>query len=344
MSDLPRYITDHLEIFSIIGLENFQETCMKALQLKDKLETIKKVVERYTKNDKIDKVLINQGINPSEIEIDIKMFFNDLQQKIINKVEVIRERYKGIEIESLDEDKYCRFRAMTPDKYDNTLLDYMVSYIKSSKEKAEETMKNMLDKLTKMIEDLVNKKLLDATILNEIRNIHDLSKERILYLENYIINNLYNKGINVNGALKKLLDEVSKVSNRLGIESTIINGKNVYVSKIINEISKLDISNIRINQNDIKEGMKDSEKIYEFFMHLKEEMDRLGLILVEIYNNKCVREKYGELVNLTKNMNQINAMMNQRIYDIDGEIAMIINELRNIENIECEESSGLMQT
>jgi len=35
-------------------------------------------------------------------------------------------------------------------------------------------------------------------------------------------------------------------------------------------------------------------------------------------------------------MNQINAMMNQRIYDIDGEIAMIINELRNIENIECE--------
>jgi len=197
-------------------------------------------------------------------------------------------------------------------------------------------MKNMLDKLTKMIEDLVNKKLLDATILNEIRNIHDLSKERILHLENYIINNLYNKGINVNGALKKLLDEVSKVSNRLGIESTIINGKNVYVSKIINEISKLDISNIRINQNDIKEGMKDSEKIYEFFMHLKEEMDRLGLILVEIYNNKCVREKYGELVNLTKNMNQINAMMNQRIYDIDGEIAMIINELRNIENIECE--------
>jgi len=345
MIDLPYYIVENIEAFRIIWMHNFQEIYSNALRLKDDIETVKTVVEHNKKEDKVDKELNRLGIKLYDIEVNLKNLFNDLHQNIINETESIRNMYKGIDLEVLDENKYSKFRAMNPDNYDINLLMYMVSYIKSSKEEAEKIMNKMVNELKDKIEVLVNKRVLsDASVSNdavlrEIKNEKGLSREMIIYLENYIINNLYHKGINLNGALKGLLDEISKVSNNLGISSVKIDGRNEDILKTINKIRNYDISQISINQNDIKKGMEDSERIYEFFINLDKLMVNLGSILVEIYNNGCVRELYGPLENLMEGVRNINAKMNQRIYDIDGEIVMITNELRRIEGIECEDSS-----
>jgi len=339
MIDLPYYIVENIEAIRIIGMDNFQEIHKKALNLKDNIETVKRVVEHNKNWDKVDKELNKLGINLYEIQGHLKNLFNDLHQNIINEIESIRNMYKGIYLEVLDEGKYSRFRAMNPDNYDIYSLMYMISYIKSSKEEAEKIMNEMENKLKDMIEGLFKKGVLNDAILREIKNEEGLSRERILYLENYIINNLYHKGINLNGALKGLLDEISKVSKDLGMSSVKIDGRNEDIFKIIDTIRNYDISQISINQNDIKEGMEDSERIYEFFINLDKFMDILGSILVEIYNNGCVRELYGPLENIMEGVRNIDAMMNQGVYDIDGEIVMITNELRRIEGIECGDSS-----
>jgi len=338
MIDLPYYIVENIEAIRIIG-NNFQEIHKKALNLKDNIETVKRVVEHNRNWDRVDKELNRLGINLYEIQGSLKNLFNDLHQNIINEIESIRNMYKGIYLEVLDEGKYSRFRAMNPDNYDIYSLMYMISYIKSSKEEAEKIMNEMENKLKDMIEGLFKKGVLNDAILREIKNEEGLSREKILYLENYIINNLYHKGINLNGALKGLLDEISKVSKDLGMSSVKIDGRNEDIFKIIDTIRNYDISQISINQNDIKGGMEDSERIYEFFMNLDKFMDILGSVLVEIYNNGCVRELYGPLENIMEGVRKIKAMMNQGLYDIDGEIVMITNELRMIEGIECGDSS-----
>jgi len=339
MIDLPYYIAENIEAIRIIVMDNFQKIYSNALRLKDDIDTVKRVVEHNKKWDKVDKELNKLGINLYEIQNNLKNLFNDLHQNIINEIESIRNMYKGIDLEVLDEYKYSRFRAMNPDNYDINSLMYMISYIKSSKEEAEKIMKEMVNKLKYMIEGLVKKGVLNDAILREIKNEEGLSRERILYLENYIINNLYHKGMNLNGALKGLLNEISKVSRNLGISSVKIDGRNEDILKIIDTIRNYDISQISINQNDIKGGMEDSERIYEFFINLDKFMDILGSILVEIYNNGCVRDLYGPLENLMEGVRKIKAMMNRGVYDIDGEIVMITNELRSIEGIECEDSS-----
>jgi len=338
MIDLPYYIVENIEAIRIIG-NNFQEIHKKALNLKDNIETVKRVVEHNRNWDRVDKELNRLGINLYEIQGSLKNLFNDLHQNIINEIESIRNMYKGIYLEVLDEGKYSRFRAMNPDNYDIYSLMYMISYIKSSKEEAEKIMNEMENKLKDMIEGLFKKGVLNDAILREIKNEEGLSREKILYLENYIINNLYHKGINLNGALKGLLDEISKVSKDLGMSSVKIDGRNEDIFKIIDTIRNYDISQISINQNDIKGGMEDSERIYEFFINLDKFMDILGSVLVEIYNNGCVRELYGPLENIMEGVRNIDAMMNQGVYDIDGEIVMITNELRRIEGIECGDSS-----
>jgi len=339
MIDLPYYIVENIEAIRVIVMDNFQEIHKEALNLKDNIETVKRVVEHNKNWDKVDKELNKLGINLYEIQGHLKNLFNDLHQNIINEIESIRNMYKGIYLEVLDEGKYSRFRAMNPDNYDIYSLMYMISYIKSSKEEAEKIMNEMENKLKDMIEGLFKKGVLNDAILREIKKEEGLNREKILYLENYIINNLYHKGINLNGALKGLLDEISKVSRNLGISSVKIDGRNEDILKIIDTIRNYDISQISINQNDIKGGMEDSERIYEFFMNLDKFMDILGSVLVEIYNNGCVRELYGPLENIMEGVRKIKAMMNQGVYDIDGEIVMITNELRRIEGIECGDSS-----
>ena len=339
MIDLPYYIVENIEAIRIIVMDNFQEIHKKALNLKDDIETVKRVVEHNKNWDKVDKKLNKLGINLYEIQGSLKNLFNDVHQNIINEIESIRNMYKGIYLEVLDEGKYSRFRAMNPDNYDIYSLMYMISYIKSSKEEAEKIMNEMENKLKDMIEGLFKKGVLNDAILREIKKEEGLSREKILYLENYIINNLYHKGINLNGALKGLLNEIIKVSKDLGMSSVKIDGRNEDILKIIDTIRNYDISQIRTNQNDIKGGMEDSERIYEFFINLDKFMDILGSILIEIYNNGCLRELYGPLENIMEGVRKIKAMMNQGVYDIDGEMVMITNELRRIEGIECVDSS-----
>ena len=328
MIDLPYYIVENKEAFGIIW-DNFQEIYKKVLKLKDDIETVKRVVEHNKNCDKVDKELNRLGINLYEIQGHLKNLFNDLQLKITDK----------IDLDVLDEGKYSRFITMGPENYDKYLLMYMVSYIKSSKEEAEKIMNEMENKLKDMIEGLFKKGVLNDAILREIKNDEGLSRDMILRLENHIINNLYHKGMNLNGALKGLLDEISIVSRNLGISSVKIDGRNEDIFKVINSIRNYDISQIRTNQNDIKGGMEDSERVYEFFTNLDKFMDILGSVLVEIYNNGCVRELYGPLENIMEGVRKIKAMMNQGVYDIDGEMVMITNELRMIEGIECGDSS-----
>jgi len=264
---LPYYVVENIEALENIGVSNYQNIYRNALGLKSEIETIKKVVERNKNADKVDKELNRLGIKLSDIEFNIKNLFNRLHQDITNKMNIIRNAYNGLELEALDEYKYNTFISMRSDNFDINVLDYMVKYIKSTKEESEKIMKGMINELKGMIEGLVKKNVLNDGNIREIKNEEYLSRERILSLENYIINNSYHKVKRLNVAMEGLLGEISKVSKNLGIRIVKIDGKNEEVFKIIDRIRDKDLSKIRINQNDIKGGMEDCKRIYELYMN-----------------------------------------------------------------------------
>ncbi|MEM3845827.1 MAG: hypothetical protein QXU98_09010 [Candidatus Parvarchaeota archaeon] len=335
MYNLPDIILEERNFLRDINIESSNDLLRTSSYVRHDLMVLENAVGNNPRDFKrVDRILMNQGIDLSITYHTIERIFERLHSSLVIWYESRRQEFRDLGIRDIDGDKYIYFRNMTNENFNLSVLKDILVFYENSFREYNEILNKYWNGLAEIISRLERLKLIPTNILNGGGTI---SKEMILSRENRIINALLNdyNGRETSIEIMEMTSMISLISNQFSIKEIKVNQRSYEVLAIITGIRQYDISNMEIGLHDVNEGFNNCKRASSFFENLKNNWSLISNILINIRDHRCAR--FMDFAEMTNNMNQIDIRLANNNFQISDSLRAINIELRNLENIPCSE-------